>query len=482
MAEYFKMPTLGQSMEEGTVLQWFKREGDTIKRGEALLEVMSDKANFEVEAPKDGVLRKIMVPENSTVPVNAPLAIIGTADEPIDALLQGAGGGEAAEEQPATAPAAAPETAAAAGSPAPAAKAEPAPAGRVFISPRARRLADERGIPIAALARIGTGPEGRVLERDVVAYLERQAVVPTPGPSPRLEEGAERPKPRATPLAARIADDLGVNIEDLAMGLPGSRVTADAVRRTAETVKPAPAPSAAPIEGGAPAVAEVIPFRGLRKMVAENVTKSRQTAPHVTLVMEVDVTELVALFERLRPDIQRVFNTKLTYTDLLVKAVARALADHPLCNAALVGDEVRVYADKNIGVAVATENGLIVPVIHQADTLSLAEISTKLKELAERCRTGKQTPDDLTGGTFTITNLGAFGVDAFDPIIVPPQSCILGVGRIAQKPVVVDGQVAIHSIMNLCLSFDHRVLDGVPAAKFLQTLKELLEAPLLIFV
>lgn len=481
MAEYFKMPTLGQSMEEGTVLQWFKREGDAIKRGEALLEVMSDKANFEVEAPRDGVLRKIMVSENSTVPVNTPLAIIGTADEPIDALLQGVGGGEAVEEKPTTTPAAT-EAAAVVGSPAPAAKTESAPIGRVFISPRARRLADERGIPIAALAGLGTGPEGRVLERDVVAYLERQAVAHLPGSPLKLEEQAERPKPRATPLAARIAEDLGVNIEDLATGLPGSRVTADVVRRTAATVKPTPVPPAAPVEGAAPVVAEVIPLRGLRKMVAENVTKSRQTAPHVTLVMEVNVTELVALFERLRPDIQRLYNSKLTYTDLLVKAVARALDDHPLCNAALVGNEVRVYTDKNIGVAVATENGLIVPVIHRADTLSLVEISIKLKELAERCRTGKQTSEDLAGGTFTITNLGAFGVDAFDPIIVPPQSCILGVGRIAQKPVVVNEQVAIRSMMNLCLSFDHRVLDGVPAAKFLQTLKELLEAPLLIFV
>jgi pyruvate dehydrogenase E2 component (dihydrolipoamide acetyltransferase) len=481
MAEYFKMPTLGQSMEEGTVLQWFKREGEAIRRGEALLEVMSDKANFEVEAPVDGVLRKILVPENGTVPVNTPLAIIGTADEPIEALLQGVGQGEATIAQTATGPVG-PSVSAAVVSPMPAPQLEPASVRRVSISPRARRLADERGIPIAALAGIGTGPEGRVLERDVLAYLERLAVAPADSSSTGPEVRTERPKPRVTPLAARMAGELGVNIEELAMGLPGSRVTAEVVRRTVEAGKPAPRSATEQTKGGAPAVAEVIPLRGLRKMVADNVTFSRQTAPHVTLVTEADVTEMVALFERLRPEIQRRYDTKLTYTDLLVKAVARALCDHPLCNAALVENEIQVYADKNIGVAVATENGLLVPVIHQADTLSLAEISRRLRELAERCRTGKQTPDDLMGGTFTLTNLGAFGIDAFDPIIVPPQSCILGIGRIMQKPIVVEGQVAIRSMMSLCLSFDHRVLDGVPAAKFLQTLTSFLGSPLLILV
>jgi len=167
---------------------------------------------------------------------------------------------------------------------------------------------------------------------------------------------------------------------------------------------------------------------------------------------------------------------------LLVKAVALALVKHPLCNAALIGDEIRIYADRNVGVAVAAPSGLVVPVIRQADKLSLAEISARLKELVARAREGKQTQEDITGGTFTITNVGMFGVDSFDPIIVPPQSCILGVCRVAEKPVVVDGQIAIRSMMNLSLSFDHRVLDGVPAAQFLQTLKGLLESPLSILV
>jgi pyruvate dehydrogenase E2 component (dihydrolipoamide acetyltransferase) len=220
----------------------------------------------------------------------------------------------------------------------------------------------------------------------------------------------------------------------------------------------------------------------MRKIIADNVARSRQTAPHVTLVMEVDMTEASALFRKLVPEIQRAYDTKLTYTDLLIKAAAKALDGHPLCNAALIGDEVRVYAERNIGVAVATQGGLVVPVVRHADRKTLGEISVELKAVVDRCRNGRQSQQDLSGGTFTITNLGAYGVDSFDPIIVPPQSCILGVCRIAPKAVVVNDQIAIRSIMNLCLSFDHRVLDGAPAAQFLRRLKEILEAPLLLFV
>jgi pyruvate dehydrogenase E2 component (dihydrolipoamide acetyltransferase) len=461
MAEVFNMPTLGQSMEEGTVVQWLKQEGDTVKKGDEIVEIMTDKANMPVETPSDGVLRKILVAADQTVPVNTPIAILGTADEPIDHLLGGAP--PSAQHTDATA---APATAA----PEPVAASKTAPAappGRLFISPRARRLADDLGVPISALSGFGSGPEGRVLEKDVHAYLDRQSK-----PLPSLPGTRQR----VTPLAAKIAGDLGVDVGDLAMGLPGSRITAEHVRAHVETARPA-----APQPAGSPAIAQVIPFKGMRKLVADNVTKSRQTAPHVTLNTEADVTELGAVFGALRQEVEKAYGTKLTYTDLLIKAAARALEDHPLCNAALVGDEIRVYADKNVGVAVATENGLVVPVVRQPGSKSLGEVSVELKALVERCRTGKQSPDDLAGGTFTITNLGAYGVDTFDPIIVPPQSCILGVGRMVQKPAVHNGQIAVRTMMSLSLSFDHRVLDGAPAALFLKRVRELLESPVLIF-
>lgn len=458
MAQVFNMPTLGQSMEEGTVVQWFKREGDTVARGDRLVEVMSDKANFEVESEMEGVLRKILIPADGIAAVNTPIAIFGTADEPIDGLMDGAEPSNpkgAASEAP---------THVATHAAVNAAAGKVSGSTEVFASPRARRVADESGVSVAELAGRGTGVEGRIVERDVLAFVAE-----------RDSAATQEPRTRVSPLAARIADDLGVDVGDLALGLPGSRITAEVVRRHA-------APAAPTVSTEGPAVAVIIPMRGMRKIIAENVARSRQTAPHVTLVMETDMTEAVALFKKLAPEILKAYNTKLTYTDLIVKAVAKALDGHPLCNAALIGDEIRVYADRNVGVAVATDAGLVVPVVRGADGKSLGEVSVELKALVERCRTGKQSQTDLTGGTFTITNLGAFGVDSFDPIIVPPQSCILGVCRIAEKPVVVDGEVAVRSMMNLCLSFDHRVVDGAPAAQFLRRIREVLESPLLIFI
>jgi len=278
-------------------------------------------------------------------------------------------------------------------------------------------------------------------------------------------------------LAAKLADDLGIDVGDLALGLPGSRVTADVIKRRAES-----ATALLQSDSSEPQVAERIPLRGLRKMIADNVTHSRQTAPHVTLVIEVDMTAIVSMFPAIQAEVQKTHATKVTYTDLLIRASALALGDHPLCNAALIDNEIRVYAEKNIGVAVAAESGLLVPVIRNADHKSLGDMSKELKELVNRCREGKQSQADLSGGTFTITNLGAFGIDSFDPIIVPPQSCILGVGRIAEKVVAINSQPAVRRMMNLCLSFDHRVLDGVPAAQFLQRVQTLLETPVLLFV
>ena len=451
MAELVTMPRFGQSMEEGTVVQWFKKEGDEVNPGEPLLEVMSDKANFEVEAEVAGTLRKILAGVNDSVPVNQPIAIVGAPDEPIDADFSEAPQSSAVPPSSTIAPA----------------SSEPVirSTARTPVSPRARRLADESGVPVSALQNLGTGPGGRVLERDVLAYLQDRR-------APETESTPPAPA-RVTPLAAKVAQDLGIEMGDLSLGLPGSRVTAEVVRRRADR---APAAPPSPAE---PRVAERIPMRGLRKLVADNVTRSRQSAPHVTLTMEVDVTELAALLPALQGEIQAAYGTRATYTDVIARAAARALDGHGLCNAALIEDEVVVYEDKNIGIAVATDSGLLVPVIRNADRRPLGEISAELKQMAARCREGRPNPADLSGGTFTITNLGAFGIEHFDPIIVPPQSCILGVGAIAEKIVAHEGSAVVRSRMNLCLSFDHRVLDGAPAARFLQRLKILLETPAL---
>jgi len=481
MAQLFNMPQLGSTMEEGTILKWHKKEGDTVRAGEILLEIETDKASMEVEAPAAGVVRKILALAEAVVPIRQPIAILADVNESIDALLAEAGIGA----PPAThsAPEAAVITPAAAAAPV-GSLPEPAVngvAGPVFISPRARRIADEKGVAVALLAGHGTGPQGRVIERDVEAFVAAQAAQSTPM---LAAEASGRNAPRTTPLAARMADDLGIDLNDLSTGLPGSRVRREDVLRHAETTRPAAetAPITSPKPETAPSGVTVLAFGGMRKRIADNVVKSAFSAPHVTLTLEVDMTACAEFRTRLIPDVEKAYGTRLSFTDVLVKATARALGEHPLLNAALVGNDVHLFSAKNIGVAVALEEGLIVPVVKGAEQKSLGAISAELKQLVERSRTGKFTPDDLSGGTFTITNLGSFGIDVFDPIIVTGQAAILGVGRIADKPVAIQKEVVVRSMMNLCLSFDHRILDGAPAARFLQRLKELLENPMLVLI
>lgn len=453
MAEYFNLPMLGQTMEEGTITKWLKGEGDYIRRGDIIAEVMTDKANLEVDATFEGYLRKILVAEGETVPVNAPIAIISkTPDEDISSLLTP---GPKAEPQIAAAPVEVREPARAAAAVQP--SATRTTEERLFISPRARRLAQEKGVPLQALAGRGTGPQGRILERDVESVWQEMMST----------------KPRVTPLAEKVAAEAGVNVAAVAGTGVGGRVTKeDVLRATTPPVTPA-----AP-----PAGAQVVKLAGLRKLVAENVVKGFFSAPPVTLVAEVDMTECVRLREQLLPEVEKAYSTRLTYTDLIVKAAARALRDFPLMNATLQDDQILIHPEVNVGVAVAVEDGLLVPVVKNADRKPLGEVSREIRELAERARAGKSTPDDLSGGTFTITNLGAYDVELFNPVLVPGQTGILGVGRIAEKPAIREGQVVARHLMNLCLTFDHRVLDGAPAARFLQRVKQLLESPMLLLI
>jgi len=442
MATKVLLPMLGQTMEEGTIIKWFKQEGEHVEKGEPLLEVMTDKVNMEVESPASGIVRRILVHPDETVPVHAPIAILGTADEPIDDILA-----EVVTEEPRK-PAV--ETAqpvvAAPGAEQVAPEVTP-----VIASPRAKRLARQKNVPIEALAGHGTGPGGRIVEKDVDAYVARIS---------------EEEKVRATPLAQKIAVQEGIDLRHLVGTGPQGKVTRDDVLQAATPIKPYPG-----LESRS------IPLTGIRKTVADNVARSAQTIPHVTLTTEVDMTEVVRLREQVLAEFERKYGTRLTFTDIIIKAAARAILDHPMVNSSLQGNEIRIFGEVNIGVAVALEGGLIVPVVRNADKKTLAEISSSLKSLADKARSGGLSSEDLAGGTFTITNLGSYGVDAFNPIISPGQSAILGVCRIARKPVVVGDSVEIRSVMNLCLSFDHRVLDGAPAAQFLQRVKELLESP-----
>ena len=443
MAIKMLMPLLGQTMEEGTIIKWFFNEGDSIKEGEPLLEVMTDKVNMEVEAPESGVLRKILAQPDDIVPVQDAIAIIGTADEPIDDLLAGGPAPKAPVE--ASAPAAAPVSV-----PTVAAKTEapavPVVGERIFASPAARRVARERGIEIEALAGRGTGPNGRIVEKDVLGFATSV---------------------RATPLAAKVAGDMGVQLGTVTGTGVGGRITRDDLDRGAVT----PA-----------GIGATIPFAGMRKMVAKGVAASAQSAVHVTLVTEVDMTACVSLRGQLLAEVEREYGVRLSYTDFITKAAAKAILDKPIVNASLQGDVIVISDSINIGIATAIEGGLLVPVVKNVQSKSVIAISKEIKALAERARSGKATPDDLGGGTFTITNLGIYGVDSFTPIITPGQSAILAVCRIADKPVVVNGQILIRSMMNLCLSFDHRIMDGAPAAEFLARLREILQSPSLVLL
>jgi pyruvate dehydrogenase E2 component (dihydrolipoamide acetyltransferase) len=459
MATEVILPKLGQTMEEGTIVEWLKNEGEEVQRGDVLFTVESDKATLEAEAPARGYLRKILVPAGESVPVLTTVGIITrTLDEDISASSQGpaetAVASESAEpaETAEVAPTEQPKDAA------------PAREGRIFASPRARMRAQENEVELRLVE--GTGPNGRIVERDIYAFLEEQ--------------------PKATPMARKVAAELGVDLRTVSGTGAGGRI----VRADVEmAVAPAPAagPVATPARAPAPVVAlppaEVAstePLKGLRGIIAERMATSAQTTARVTLFTEVDATAFVEARTRLKAAVTEEWGFAPGYNDLLGLMVARALHEYAYMNARLSGDEIQRLDHVNVGMAVDTERGLLVPVIRDADRLGLRAFGQQFRDMVGRARVGRSLPDDLSGGTFTITNLGMFDVDLFTPIINLPEAAILGVGRIQAKPVVREGQVVVAQMMTLSLAFDHRLVDGAPAARFLQRIKQLVENPYLL--
>lgn len=470
MATEVIVPKQGQTVETVRLVQWLVKEGDPVRKGDPILEIETDKAVFEIEAPASGVLRRIEHKEGEEVPVVTRVGIIAAPDEDISGLLGGAAptAVEAAppvgEAKPTAVPAGTPTAA----------------VGRVFASPRARKAAREAGLADLSMIR-GSGPSGRIVEADVLAYLAQRPAAPAVEKAPITGVVPVAP---ATPLAQRLAADLGVDLSQVVGTGPGGRITRADVERAAQEAQAAPArPAVTPVPPAPAAppaaptalpagVRQVVPIRGIRARIAERMRQSVQTAAHVTLFTEADATELVALRTRLKED-----GITVSYNDLMVYIVARALHDHPALNATQVGDEIHYLESIHIAVAVDTERGLLVPVIRDADKKGLAQIAQEFAEKAQAAKEGRSQPDDLVGGTFTITNLGMYEIDGFTPIINPPQCAILGVGRILDKPVVRDGAVVVRKMMVLSLSFDHRLVDGAPAARFLQQVKRLVERP-----
>lgn len=450
MAGKVIMPKLGMSMTEGSVGKWVKKDGDAVTEEDIIAVILTKKITYELKAGAAGTLRHV-VRLQETRPVGA---VIGWILAPGEAMPE-TGEEPAAPALAAIAPAPAGPTAAAEPAPGDA----PQPGGFVVATPSARRLAREAGVDLSFIH--GSGPNGRVGEEDVKGYLRA------------CEELL------VTPAARSLAEARGVDLLKVRGSGEGGRILEEDVERSLrEAAVPvaAPPPSAVPPSSTAPSTGggRCVAFSGVRQVIAENMLLSLQTTAQVTITTEVDVTEMVALRERLKKDFD------LTYTDLILKGVALALRKHPRLNATLQADSIRLLDEINLGVGVALEEGLIVPVIRGTDRLSLQQIGAAVRDLAARARSDTLSVDEISGGTFTITNLGAYGIDAFTPVINPPEAAILGVGRILEKPAVYRGEITRRSMMVLSLTFDHRVIDGAPAAAFLQTLADMLAHPYLL--
>jgi len=428
------MPALELAQETGKVLRWIRSPGDTVAKGEPIVEIETDKVTVEVEAPASGVLREVTAGVGDVVPVGKTIFAAGEA-----------GGSTLAAPAPA---AAAPASAGAGVS------------AVIKASPLARRLAEQHGVDLTRI----TTPSGRIEKADVMAYVESQkapagngaaAVFPAAESSARLVA--------ASPKARRLAGERGVDLRVVRGSGPGGAVLAGDVA-AAKTSAGAAATAGAGTQG----------VSNIWRIMAERMTSSWTTAPHFYLVREVNVSRLASWLQQAR----KQTGAHVTYTDLLVRLVAAAIARNPAVNGSWKDGTIVRNADINIGLAVALGDGLVVPVIHSADTLSLADLATRREDLVSRAQAGKLRPADIQGGGFTISNLGMFGVDAFNAIVNPPQAAILAVGRIADRVVALNGQPTVQPTMVLTLSCDHRALDGARGAQFLGALAELIEEPL----
>ncbi len=461
MAYEVVMPRLGWNMEAGSLVEWRKQEGEQVEAGEILFSVESDKVVQEVEALEGGILH---IPPGSplpgvTVPVGTQLAYLLKPGESLPIQDQPGASVLAPGAAPGvTTPA--PTLVVKSGIPTRSTKEQPA------VSPRAARVAAELGVDWTGLR--GSGRTGRIIERDV----RRAALAQAGGESLPGEVFA-------SPVARRAAEELGIDLVRLAGQMPGRRIErADVELAAQRAMTEAASPAAPAAENPLPAETR-LPVSQVRRLTAERMSAGIHTAAPVTLTSEMDATELVRLRKQLKEDnAQRV----PSYVDLLAKITAFALLEHPYMNARFEGESILQSAAVNLSLAVDTERGLLAPVLRDVQAKSLLQIAQESAELIERARTGLIQPDDLHGGTFTITNLGMYEIDAFTPIINLPECAILGIGRVVPKQVVVDVEkehVAIRHMLFLSLTFDHRLVDGAPAARFLQRIKQYVEKPYL---
>ncbi|HLL55284.1 MAG TPA: pyruvate dehydrogenase complex dihydrolipoamide acetyltransferase [Myxococcaceae bacterium] len=529
MAKPIQMPSLSPTMTEGKISRWLKKEGDKVSVGEAIVEIETDKSNLEFEAPDDGVLLQITVKEGETVKVGAPIAMLGAKGEKV-----GAQAPAAAPQASKPAPAAPPQQASKPAAPAPAAP-KPSGGGRAAkvvpmpsLSPTmtegkiAEWLKKEgdkvsSGLPFVSIETDKSNleyeaPDDGVLLKIVVpagstvkvgapiAFIGQpgdridagggapapapaaQAQAPAQASAPRAEaKPAAAPAPggrvRASPLAKRIAKDRGLDLSQIQGSGPQGRI----VKRDVETAAAAPQPTRAPAAAKAAAAGptfgrkepQVVPVTQMRKVIAQRMGEVKPGVPHFYLTVDVEMDAALKIREE-----AKAIESKVSVNDIIVKAAGVALRKVPKMNAQFHGDRILQFENADVGIAVAIEDGLITPVVKDADLKGLSQISAESRDLAERARKRALKPDEYTGGSITVSNLGMYGIDQFVAVINPPQAAILAVGQVAEKPVARDGQLVVRRMMSITLSGDHRVIDGALGAVYLKELKQLLEHPM----
>jgi pyruvate dehydrogenase E2 component (dihydrolipoamide acetyltransferase) len=455
MAVEVVLPALGLTVEKGTILKWIKKEGDAVTKGESLYEVEADKVTTEVESPASGILRKILVPEGVEVPILTVVAVITDQAEslPDKYLTMGVSKPEEKKELPVSPPV---QEISVLISPGPA---------EIKAPPAARLLAKERGVDLLLIQ--GSGPEGTILLKDVEAFSAKGF---QPGP-----------KVLVTPTARKLAEREGIPLVSIkGTGISGRVMKADVIEAKAgvkpSEIKPAPAriqpPPVSKYQLG-----QIIRMNSIRKVIAKRMAQSKFTAPHIYFFNDVDMEKLLALREEIVDDFEKNEGIRISINDFLIKAVALTLREYPILNSKVSGEEIHIFPEINVGLAVAMEDGLIVPAIPKADQLALGEIGRYRADLVERARQAKLTIEEMERGTFTISSLAQFDITFFTAILNPPQSGILTLGKVEERPVVRNGQVVIRSMMRQGLSVDHRIIDGAVAAQFLQSLKNKLEKP-----
>jgi len=454
------MPKLGLVMKKGRILKWYKQVGDFVNQGEPLFQISTEKVTIDVEAKVSGYLRIIYALPGAIVPVSGIVGLIGDKDEPLPDIKppvydMDKKGLESASAQIETTAGMRPSVLNAQAS------------DEIKATPAAKRLAKEKGIDISKVK--GTGPGGRITESDVLNF---RSEVETKPDMKTIETNIP-----ATPYARKLAEEHGLTIQEVAQSTEEKKIYARDVMNMYNTSGDASRTAEKEEQMGINEQFTMLPITDMRRAVAERMSYSAHTVAPVTLGMEVVADEIIKLKEAMAISYP---SDRITINDILVKIVAMAIKQHPLINASFSEDGIKIFNAINIGIGVAIEGGLIVPAILNADKKTIVQISKESKDLIERARTGKLTIDEISRGTFTLTNLGAYGIDMFTPIINPPQSATLGVGRINKKPWIVNDRIEVVSTMVLSLTFDHRVIDGAPAAQCLLTIKQYIENPYLV--